>query len=429
MHGVQRFVRNRGATMAREKNASGCFEIDSSAKFYPIMSTKKAQSLFRLSAIMLDEVNKDVLEVALNDVLKRFHCYKVCLKRGYAWHYFAPNDMPAKVFGDIALLKPIDTDETNGYLFRLCAVKNEIRLEIFHALGDGNAALMFLRSIVHRYRQLLGVDVKGDGIIDWQSTACDEETEDGFKKNYKPISLLQMKLGTLAGKVPHRMAGTLLKGGYESSDATFDSAQIVKRAKEIGVSFTAYIAGMFGVAIESVSKSKKPITIMVPVDLRAAYPTKSLRNFVMFVRIILTQKDCENVEKCALAAQRDLKIQTAKNKLDAFISTTVRAQKNWILRCVPLVLKTALLRMGRLFMRSRQTMILSNLGKIDCDEGMGVDRYAFNVNVSKNSTQNVGVITTNGKTHLAITRAIEETVLADKLFSMLENDGIALNRV
>lgn len=416
-------------TMAREKKKCGRFEIDSSAKFYPIMSTKKAQSLFRLSAIMLDDVDKDVLEVALNDVLTRFDCYKVRLKRGYAWHYFAPNDMPAKVFGDVALLKPIDTDETNGYLFRLCAVKNEIRLDIFHALGDGNAALVFLRSIVHRYRQLLGFDVTDESIINWQSTACDEEVEDGFKKNYKPISFLQMKLGALAGKVPHRMSGTLLKGGYESSAATFDSAEIVKRAKKIGVSFTAYIVGMLGVAIESVSKSKKPITIMVPVDLRAAYPTKSLRNFVMFVRIILTKRDCESVEKCALIAQRDLKIQTAKNKLDAFISTTVRAQKNWILRSAPLVLKTVLLRLGRLFMRSRQTMILSNLGKIDCDSAMGIDRYAFNVNVSKNSTQNVGVITTNGKTHLAITRAVEETALADKLFSMLDGDGIKVIRV
>lgn len=57
------------------------FELDHSAKFYPIMSTKKAQSLFRISAIMTEEVDKDKLQIALNDVLPRFEVYKVRLKK------------------------------------------------------------------------------------------------------------------------------------------------------------------------------------------------------------------------------------------------------------------------------------------------------------------------------------------------------------
>lgn len=415
--------------MARERGACGRLEIDSSARFYPIMSTKKAQSLFRLSAVMQDEVDKTALQIALNDVLTRFSVYKVRLKRGYAWHYFVPNDMPAKVFDGGDLLKPIDQKQTDGYLFRLCATGNKIWLEMFHALCDGNGALTFLRSIVQRYRQLLGYDMSDESIISWQSIASEEESEDGFARHYKPISLSQMKLGALAGKVPHRLGGTLLKDGYKSSEAVCKSSEILAKAKEIGVSFTAYLVGMMGVAINSVSKSKKPITIMVPVNLRRTFPTKSMRNFVMFVRVILSNSECQSIEKCAKIAQRDIKVQTAKNKLDAFISTTVRAQKNWILKCAPLILKTALLRMGRLLMRSRQTMILSNLGRLDCEQNMGLDRYIFNVNVSKNSTQNVGIITTNGKTSVAFTRAVEETALPDKFFALLEDDGIAVERV
>lgn len=404
-------------------------EIDSSARFYPIMSTKKAQSLFRLTVIMQETVDKDTLEVALNDVLSRFAAYKVRIKRGYAWHYFEPNDKPAKVFGKSALLKPIDQEETNGYMFRLCAVGNEIWLEMFHALCDGNGAMSFLRSIVQRYRQLLGFDTEDEGIISWQSEGCDEESEDGFARHYKPISLTEMKLGAIAGKVPHRLNGTLLKDGYQSSGVVCDCNEILARAREHGVSFTAYLVGMMGVAIEKVSKSKKPITIMVPVDLRKAFPTKSMRNFVMFVRIILTKADCQSVEKSAAIAQRDIKVQTAKNKLDAFISTTVKAQKNWILKSAPLVLKTVLLRVGRLFMRSRQTIIMSNLGKIECGQDMGVERFVLNLNVSKNSTQNMGIVTTNGKTSLTFTRAIQETTLSDTFFELLQEDGIDVKRV
>lgn len=403
------------------------FEIDHSAKFYPIMSTKKAQSLFRISAIMNETVDKDKLQIALNDVLPRFEAYKVRLKKGYAWHFFEYNDAPCKVFAEETLLKPINPDETNGYWFRVSALGNKIVLEIFHALADGNGALAFLKSIVKRYRELLGVEVDDEGTIDWQSQPHQEETEDGFEKNYKPISLGQMNLKALAGKVPHRIKGTLSKDGYEVSEGVADSADILKKAKEIGVSFTAYIAGVLAFSIEKTCKNKVPIAVMIPVNLRALYPSKTMRNFVTFVRVIFAPSSFESVEACAIEAQRQIKVLTAKDKLDAFISTTVKAQRNWILKVVPLFLKTAILRLGRLFMRSRQTIIFSNLGNVVSPQSMGVERYVLNMNVSKNNTQNLGAITTNGKTTLAFTRAIKETSLPREFFAELEKHGIGVN--
>lgn len=402
------------------------FEIDHSAKFYPIMSTKKAQSLFRIYAIMYETVDKDKLQIALNDVLPRFEAYKVRLKKGYAWHFFEYNDAPCKVFAEETLLKPINPDDTNGYWFRVSALGNKIVLEIFHALADGNGALAFLKSIVKRYRELLGVEVDDEGTIDWQSQPHQEETEDSFEKNYKPISLGQMNLKALAGKVPHRIKGTLSKDGYEVSEGVADSADILKKAKEIGVSFTAYIAGVLAFSIEKTCKNKVPIAVMIPVNLRALYPSKTMRNFVTFVRVIFAPSSFESVEACAIEAQRQIKVLTAKDKLDAFISTTVKAQRNWILKIVPLFLKTAILRLGRLFMRSRQTIIFSNLGNVVSPQSMGVERYVLNMNVSKNNTQNLGAITTNGKTTLAFTRAIKETSLPREFFAELEKHGIAV---
>lgn len=402
------------------------FEIDHSAKFYPIMSTKKAQSLFRIYAIMYETVDKDKLQIALNDVLPRFEAYKVRLKKGYAWHFFEYNDAPCKVFAEETLLKPINPDDTNGYWFRVSALGNKIVLEMFHALADGNGALAFLKSIVKRYRELLGIEVDDEGTIDWQSQPHQEETEDSFEKNYKPISLGQMNLKALAGKVPHRIKGTLSKDGYEVSEGVADSADILKKAKEIGVSFTAYIAGVLAFSIEKTCKNKVPIAVMIPVNLRALYPSKTMRNFVTFVRVIFAPSSFESVEACAIEAQRQIKVLTANDKLDAFISTTVKAQRNWILKVVPLFLKTAILRLGRLFMRSRQTIIFSNLGNVVSPQSMGVERYVLNMNVSKNNTQNLGAITTNGKTTFAFTRAIKETSLPREFFAELEKHGIAV---
>lgn len=375
---------------------------------------------------MNETVDKDKLQIALNDVLPRFEAYKVRLKKGYAWHFFEYNDAPCKVFAEETLLKPINPDDTNGYWFRVSALGNKIVLEIFHALADGNGALAFLKSIVKRYRELLGVEVDDEGTIDWQSQPHQEETEDSFEKNYKPISFGQMNLKALAGKVPHRIKGTLSKDGYEVSEGVADSADILKKAKEIGVSFTAYIAGVLAFSIEKTCKNKVPIAVMIPVNLRALYPSKTMRNFVTFVRVIFAPSSFESVEACAIEAQRQIKVLTAKDKLDAFISTTVKAQRNWILKIVPLFLKTAILRLGRLFMRSRQTIIFSNLGNVVSPQSMGVERYVLNMNVSKNNTQNLGAITTNGKTTFAFTRAIKETSLPREFFAELEKHGIAV---
>lgn len=417
---------SKSKTAKKEKKR---FAIDNSAKYYPIMSTKKAQSLFCISAKMYEDVDKSVLEAALNDVLNRFQAYKVRLKKGYAWHFFEPNDAPAKVFGNEALLTPINPDDTNGYWFRVSAVGKLIKLEMFHALADGNGALMFLKSIVKRYRELLGFDVEDEGVIDWRSQSYDEEFEDSFEKNYKPISFGQMNLKALAGKVPHRIGGTTSAAGYQSSEAVADASDIVAKAKEIGVTFTAYLTGALAYTIEKIYANKKPIAVMVPVNLRALYPSKTMRNFVTFVRIVFFPSTCKSVEDCAKEAYRQLKIETAKDKLDAFISTTVRAQKNWLLKALPLFVKTALIRFGKLFMRSRQTIIFSNLGNVASPEEMGVDRYILNMNVSKNNVQNLGAITTNGKTNLGFTRYIEENDLPDAFFGVLEQKGIKLQRI
>lgn len=416
---------SKSKATAKEKKR---FAIDQSAKYYPIMSTKKAQSLFCISAKMFDEVDRDVLEVALNDVLNRFQAYKVRLKKGYAWHFFELNDAPAKVFDNEALLKPINPEDTNGYWFRLSAVGKYIKLEMFHALADGNGALTFLKSIVKRYRQLCGFEVEDDDVIDWQSSPYEEEFEDSFEKNYKPISFGQMNLKALAGKVPHRIEGTMSRSGYQSSEAVADASDIVARAKEIGVTFTTYLTGVLAFAIEKTYANKKPVAIMVPVNLRALYPSKTMRNFVTFARIVFLPSTCTSVESCAKEAYRQLKIETSKDKLDAFISTTVRAQKNWLLKSLPLFVKTALIRFGKLFMRSRQTMIFSNLGNVVSPDEMGVDRYILNMNVSKNNVQNLGAITTNGKTNLEFTRYIKENDLPEAFYDLLEQKGIKLQR-
>lgn len=375
---------------------------------------------------MEENVDKELLTQAVNDVMPRYLAYKVRLRKGFLWHFLEENTEEVKVFDiDNRMLRPIDPKQTNGYLFRLSCAGKTIRLEIAHVLTDGNGTLDFLKTIVMRYRQLQGQSFENvEDIVDWQGESSEGEIEDSFLKHYKPVKLREMHLKELAGGVPHRIAGTLLKDGYQKSVGIALTASILEKAKQMGASFTAYVTGVIAYTIEKISKSEKPVVVMVPVNLRKIYPSVTMRNFVTFVRIVIKPNSCKTLAEFVEEAKVQLNEKASKDKMDAFISTTVRAQKNVIFKCLPLFVKTFLIKFGRLFMRSRQTIIYSNLGLVKLPSQMGVDRFEFVTNVSKNNTQNLGSITVGQKTCFLFTRAIRETSLPDTFFSALREQGI-----
>ena len=43
--------------------------LDNSAKLFPIMSNKKFSSVFRISAILYEEINEDILKIATEMLL------------------------------------------------------------------------------------------------------------------------------------------------------------------------------------------------------------------------------------------------------------------------------------------------------------------------------------------------------------------------
>ena len=59
------------------------YRRDVSSQFYPIIATRKAQSLIGMTARMDVPVDRAVLETAVNDVLNRFPTFAVNLRKGY----------------------------------------------------------------------------------------------------------------------------------------------------------------------------------------------------------------------------------------------------------------------------------------------------------------------------------------------------------
>ena len=416
-------------TMSGNKKTKLKFALDSSAGFYPYFTTGKTQSMYCVGAVLKDDIDKEVLKRAVNDAINRFPLYKTKLAKGYGAYYLKANDKPVEVF-DLGgkILQPINVKHTGGYQFRLACAGNKVTLEIFHALTDANGAIKFLTAIIRRYRELCGVEFDKDcEILEWNGTPSEGEFEDAFKKYYKRISLSELNLKGMAGEAPHRIKGTLLKE-YIVDERTCDTDDLIKNAKSMGVSLTAYIAGVVAYSILKNEGVKKPIAIMIPVNLRKLFPSETLSNFITFVRLIVKKGECKTLEDCVKTCADQLAEKASKDKMQAFISTTVRAQRNIIFRAVPLCIKWILIRLGRLFMKSRQTIIISNVGNFTFPEQMGIDGLYLNLNVSKNNVQNLAVASCGGDCKLAFTSAIAELDMPKAVFDTLEEQGVKIQK-
>lgn len=404
------------------------YEFDNSAKFYPIIATKKAQSLYCMGAVLKEEIDAELLHRAVNEVMKRFPSLAVSVEKDFFWYYLKQNDRDVKVFPiEGRMLRPIDPKETNGYWFRVSYAGNHMKIDMFHGLTDGTGTMRFLKAILMRYQELKGVvfDNKAD-IMDWRDRPSEEETEDGFVRYYKPIGFGDIDLKDIKGGVPLRILGTPVDDGYLTTLCRADANEIRLLAKRTGVSFTAYIAGVLAYTISRMSDKKKPIVMMIPVNLRTIFPSATMRNFVTFVRLVIRKKDCETPETCAREAYRQLVEKSSKKKMEEFVSTTVRAQSNIVLRVLPLFLKSFFVKVGRSILKSRQTIIFSNLGIIPVPEQLNLDRFIFQMNVSRFNPQNIGAVTIDGKVTFAFTRAIKETDLIDAFFENLGKLGVNL---
>ncbi|MDE5601102.1 MAG: hypothetical protein K2J16_01230 [Clostridia bacterium] len=401
------------------------YDLDLSATFYPYMTSKKAQSLFCVSATLSDKVDKEKLCKAVNEVMDRFPTYKVRLKKGYSKYYLEENFKKVLVFEwNNRPQTPINTKLTNGYQFRLSYEDKRVYLEMFHALTDANGAMKLLLATLRRYRELTGISFEGNcDILTAKESVPAAELEDSFVANYKPIPLSKLNLKSMAGGAPFRVTGELSEH-YHIVSVECESAKLLEKSRAMGVSLTAYISAITARAMANSAKKrdgklKRPLALMIPVNLRNLFESVTAHNFITFVRIVLDEKDCESLDVCAKSCAKQLAEKVNKEDMQRFIATTVRAQRNLLFRIVPLPVKWLLMRFGRLFMKSRQTIIISNLGNIKVPAELGVESLSLYLNVSKNNVHNLGIASTNGVVSLAFTNAIKNTDVPDEVLKEL----------
>ena len=143
------------------KNSFDWFRLDNAAKIFPGQNTDSWSNVFRLSIRLKEDVDKDVLQTALEHTLVRIPSFNVRIRKGFFWHYFERNPNKAEVLPDIK--NPcyrIKFKENNGFLFRVYYLGRNVSVDVYHALCDGYGATVFLSTLVGEYLRLKGGKVE-----------------------------------------------------------------------------------------------------------------------------------------------------------------------------------------------------------------------------------------------------------------------------
>lgn len=158
-------------------------KLDNSAKLFPSISNRKFSTVFRISVILSEVINHDILELSVNQALEKFTSFKVRLRKGLFWYYLESNQKSPIIEKENNYpCKYINLSNNNNYLFKVTYFENKINLDVFHALTDGNSAMHFFKEIVYNYienshQEMFELNRRNKGIVI-------NNTEDSYLKNY-----------------------------------------------------------------------------------------------------------------------------------------------------------------------------------------------------------------------------------------------------
>ncbi len=409
------------------------YPLDNAAKLYPAISNPRRPNNFSYSVRLIEKVEKDILEKAVNIILIKSPTFKTKLKRGIFWYYLEKNYKPFVVQKEIPnYLSYFDHDENNGYLFRIFYNENKITIVSFHALSDGDGILTFFKSIIAEYLYLKGYNIDSENLItplDAPYTA--DNGEDSFVREYnKKAKKLEKE------KKVFKVDGTPFDyDGYGIITAKINLAQLKTLCKKYNATITEYLVGLYmytiyNVYIRNKKIKNKVVSILVPANMRKRYPSTTLRNFSLFVRPKHDfGKEELDLDACIETCKKQMKEGLSKEKLDAIIRDNVKNQKNVFMKIVPLFIKDLVIRgVYSKVGENLQTGNISNIGIVELPASMQkyITDFTMAITPTFSCKQQMGAITYNGNLYITSTREFVETTFEREFFTTLSKNSVSV---
>lgn len=402
------------------------FRLDNVAKVFPVLAQNKQKNYFRLAFELYEKIDPIKLQIALEKTIKRFPTFQVRLREGLFWYYFEKLDKTPHVLPETNYLGQLDNIfSEHQFLFYVLYHESRIALEVFHSLSDGKGALEFLKSLVYQYLLEKGFPLQHDHTLISPQDAMDvEESTDGYQQHFKE------KTKRILPKIyqAFHIKGTQFElGGNHIIHVHFPLKDCIDYCRNNNLTLTTFIAS---VVIESIAKEqqkkfmliRKPIIIMIPIDLRKYFQSKTLRNFLSYAFVGGVITPSMKLEDIQLMVEKQIKERTQLEALKPQIASTLIIEKSPWIRLVPLFIKNWITRfVYNLFGDPSYTFILSNLGKIDMPISMKtfVNHAEFILSSSKLIPITLGICSFENNLVLSFSRNIHERTIPQSILERI----------
>ena len=350
-------------------------KLDTASNIFLAARSAVDSKVFRLSAAFYEEIDKDILQTALDKAYENFSLYHYVLRGGMFWHYL-----------EESTLRPVIEEETDPpcskiydpdmreLLFRVSYHKKRLNLEVFHALSDGAGAIKFFELILYFYCKMKYPN-EASSIEEPKAESDEDLMRDGFDSHFAHFennkSLFGQKIGdaTGTGKTPHvyHAHGTKTPDlRMKVLEVLTDSKEMLKLSKSFGVSLTVFLTSLFlySVYLNAPRRERLTISASVPVNLRKKFPTESARNFFSTMIVSYTFLGNEKIEDVAASIKTQFEENTKPETLRAKQQSILLYERNKIVKLIPRVMKDFGLRIINAHANKKITVSASNVGTI-----------------------------------------------------------------
>ena len=407
--------------------------LDNAAKIYPAAKRRNWNNFFRISATLTEPIDTGVLASALDVTARRFPSIAVRLRRGAFWYYLeeipkTPSIQPEKS----CPLAHAPFHEVRQCAFRVLVYKNRVAVEFFHALTDGTGALVFVKTLLAEYlSEKYGLSVPAEkGVLGRLEEPSPEELEDSFARYAGDVT------ASRAESTAYHLSGTPERDGYKNLVTMMIPAEKLRAcAKEHGVSVTGLLCAAMMQAIGELQAEKvpnvrhrKPVKVLIPVNLRNLFPSRSLRNFASYITPEIDPRmgDCSFSELCSLVHHK-MGLENNRRTMRAKFAANVASERSPILRVMPLFIKNiAMKAVFDAVGECKSCLCLSNLGRVELPEVMVpyVQRMDFIIGVQARAPHDCGVVTWGDTVYINCIRSIQEPELEYRFYRVLHRLGL-----
>lgn len=403
--------------------------LDNTANLFPVIAGERLTNTYRISAILKEEINPELLQQAVDIVTPKIPGFNLRLRKGFFWYYFEENGKKAPIVReeDSYPCRFIHASRNRSYLFRVTYYENRINVEAFHVLTDGMGIIAFLKEIVYQYLRLSHPELS-DKFSDNLSSETSLNREDSFVANYKSSkkSIYKVKKAFLikGERLPHDAFGVM--HGY------IDINELKSITKEkYGISINEYIIACFIYAAYMENRGRvskeRPLRVAVPVNLRPFFDSITTKNFFVMVSAEFapeTDTDYTFSDICKITHE-SLSSQITKENLETILSYNVSNEQLFIARAVPLFLKNIAIKFIYTKSALANTTTITNIGNITLqDEYMPyVDNIYAMIAFSKGQELKGLISSFKGRLCFTISSAWQDTGIQRRIFSQIASDG------